>query len=239
MRELFQAGKERRMNGEHLTEGARTMDSERKAYLSKWLRSLFFWSLVAMVGRGALIYERLLARIYKTYHLYLDFSIIGVTVLATIAMAWVFWKLGKESTCYYCVVFLLAISFCVEVLLFEKGAAGPLWWGLRLLETGAALANAYHRYQGHAEILEGVSNELAHRWSVLWKWMVRLIAAGVAGLLVGVLLSSDLGAILVLAALVGVAVIGILELVYLWQTGSAVQSCTLKGHEFLPEAETL
>ena len=226
------------MKGEHLAEGARTMDSERKAYLSKWLRSLFFWSLVAMVGRGALIYERLLARIHRVYYLYLDFSIIGVTVLATIAMAWMFWKLGKESTCYYCVMFLLAISFCVEILLFEKGAAGPLWWGLRLLEAGAVFTGTYQQYQGHIEILKNVSTALAGKWRRLLKWWISLSLGLLAGMLTALIFPAFGGGLL-LVSLGGLAVVGILELVYLWQTGSAFQSYAPKEHDFLPEAETL
>lgn len=224
------------MNQASLRGEPRPFSAEHAAYLAKWLRSLFFWSLLAMVGRGALIYERLLARIHRVYYLYLDFAIIGVTVLATIAMAWVFWKLGKESTNYYCVVFLLAISLCVEVLLFEKGAAGPLWWGLRLLEAGAVLANTYHRYQGHAEILERINNVQAEKWSRLWKWYIKLILAIPAGFLATRVFSA-FGEILVLAALLGLAGLGILELVYLWQTASGFRDYAPEEQLFPAEAE--
>lgn len=224
------------MNNEQLNETLQSAMAERAVSLAKWLRILFFWSLLAMVGRGTLICERLLARIYKTYHLYLDFSIIGVTVLATIAMAWVFWKLGKESTSYYCVVFLLSISFCVEILLFEEGASGALWWELRSLEAGAVLVNTYQRYHGHAEILNGTDSVLADKWSRLWKWYIRLIFAIPAGLL-AMLVFSDVGEVLVFAALLGLAVLGMMELACLWKTASVFRDYAPAEHEALLEAE--
>lgn len=221
---------------EHMNERAQTLSAERAASLAKRFRTLFFWTLLAMAGRGALICERLLARLYKTYHLYLDFSIIGVTVLATIAMAWVFWNLGKESTSYYCVVFLLTISFCVEVLLFEEGASGALWWGLRFLEGGAVLVNTYQRYHGYAEILNGTDSALADKWDRLWKWYIKLIFAIPAGLL-AVLVFSDAGEVLVFAALLGLAVLGMMELVCLWKTASVFRDYAPAEQEVLLEAE--
>ena len=226
------------MNQESLHEKPQPFSAEHAVSLAKRLRILFFWSLLTMVGRGALICERLLARIYRVYYLYLDFAIIGVTVFATIAMAWVFWKLGKESTSYHCVMFLLAVSFCVEVLLFEKGAAGPLWWGLRLLEAGAVLANTYHRYQGHTEILKRIHNAQAEKWSRLWKRYIKLIFAIPAGFL-AIPVFSTFGEILMFAALLGLAGLGILELVYLWQTASVFRDVASERKRSPVETEPL
>ena len=207
-------------------------EQARTVYLVKWLRILFFWILFADTGAAILLSEGVLRYCHRP-----DLVTLAVSVFELAGSVLIFLKLGKESTCYLCVIFCLAASFCIETLLLNEGAGGPLWWGLRMLGIGVGLVNTYQQYRGHTEILEGINNELAAKWFGLWQWMVRLSVAGLVGLLIGYILVPSLGGILALAALIGFAVIRILELVYLWRTVAAFQNYVPKERrELMDEA---
>lgn len=95
--------------------------------------------------------------------------------------------------------------------------------GLTLLITVpmaiVSIYGQYHEYMTHGAVAEDVDYDLSQNWVKLWKWDVAMT--------VGLLFSAFLiyiplvGALLVLGAAIGVIVVGILKLVYLYRTAKA------------------
>lgn len=76
----------------------------------------------------------------------------------------------------------------------------------------------YQEYMAHNEALLGVDDHLANRWSTLWKWNLAVYGTMVVGMILTVFLLSLFGAVLVLAAAIGVVVLNILKLVNLYRS---------------------
>lgn len=111
------------------------------------------------------------------------------------------------------------------VLLFIPGSGESVAWTALLAFPAAIVAfvGEYYEYTGHAEVLSGVDLILSEKWRTLWRWYVGLLIAAVAGILVlfmGMLAFAVLviGGLVVLAAAIGILVVGILKLVYLYRT---------------------
>jgi hypothetical protein len=80
-----------------------------------------------------------------------------------------------------------------------------------------ALVGEYNEYMGHSAVLTGVDNELSEKWEVLWKWYIGLFL-GMFGCILLMLIIPILGAIALIGAAIGLVVVGILKLVYLYRT---------------------
>lgn len=81
----------------------------------------------------------------------------------------------------------------------------------------SSLVGEYHECMAHSAILTGADNVLSDKWTALWKWYIGMYAAMFGSILV-MLFSAALGLLVLLAALLGVLVVSILKLVYLYQT---------------------
>lgn len=79
------------------------------------------------------------------------------------------------------------------------------------------LVGEYNEFTGHAEILMGVDQELSEKWVKLWKWDVGLLIATICCIVL-VFISAVLGALVLLAATIGLGVVSIVKLVYLYRT---------------------
>lgn len=78
------------------------------------------------------------------------------------------------------------------------------------------LVGEYNEFTGHAEILIGVDQELSEKWIKLWKWDVGLLIAMICCIVL-VFISAVLGAVLLLVSTLGLAVVSIAKLVYLYR----------------------
>lgn len=100
---------------------------------------------------------------------------------------------------------------------FENNAVLSLLIAIPVLAV--ALYGEYSEYMAHAAVLADVDPELSDKWTNLWNWYV--------GLNIGVLCSPFLVLIPVLGALIlfgmaiGIIVVSVLKLVYLYQTAKA------------------
>ena len=66
-------------------------------------------------------------------------------------------------------------------------------------------------------MLAGVDNELSEKWEALWKWNLGL-TLGIFGCIFLILIIPILAAIALIGTGIGMIVVGILELVYLYRT---------------------
>ena len=117
------------------------------------------------------------------------------------------------------------------VLLLIPGSGESVAWTALLAFPAAivAFAGEYYEYTGHAEVLSGVDLILSEKWRKLWRWYVGLLIAAVAGILIlfmGLMAFAVLiiGAVVILAAAIGILVVGILKLVYLYRTAKVFRN---------------
>ena len=88
---------------------------------------------------------------------------------------------------------------------------------LTLLAGVAALVGEYTECTSHAEALEPVDLELSEKWRRLWKWYIGTYLGSVGSIVV-VMIFGPLGLLVMLASIIGMMVVAILKLVYLWRT---------------------
>lgn len=104
------------------------------------------------------------------------------------------------------------------VAFVSGGAEAPTWTLLITVPAAVvALVGEYNELHAHSAVLTGVDNELSEKWSVLWKWHIGMYGAMLGSLLL-VFISPVLGLLVTLAAAIGLIVVGILKLVYLYRT---------------------
>lgn len=107
---------------------------------------------------------------------------------------------------------------------FSGGAATQPW--TLILTVPAAvigLVGQYHEFMAHGTVLREIDNDLSGKWEVLWKWYIGLYL-GMFGCIVVSVLMPLLGAIALLATGIGVLVVGILKLVYLYRTAKTCRA---------------
>ena len=94
----------------------------------------------------------------------------------------------------------------------------PTWTLLLTIPAAiVALVGEYNEYMGHAAVLAGVDNELSEKWANLWKWYIGIFL-GMLGCILVMLIIPILGVLALLCATIGLVVIGIKKLVYLYRT---------------------
>lgn len=91
---------------------------------------------------------------------------------------------------------------------------------LLIASVALTITALYHEYQGHIQALYGVNEILSQKWSDLWRWQAVILALTVGGAL-SVTLFSLLAALAVLVGSIGSIVVGIIRLVYLYQSAAA------------------
>jgi hypothetical protein len=94
----------------------------------------------------------------------------------------------------------------------------PIWTLLISIPAAiVTLIGDYHEYTGHSIVLSDVDYELSEKWSSLWVWYIGMHGA-LLGSLMLVVIAPVLGLLVTFGAAIGLIVIGILKLVYLYRT---------------------
>lgn len=91
-------------------------------------------------------------------------------------------------------------------------------WGIlfTVISVAASLVGIYQEYYGHAEVLEYPDREQAEKWRKLFWWHIGVPAAMLGSLFLSWI--PILMMLVLLAGVVGMLVIGIMQLVYLYRT---------------------
>lgn len=195
-------------------------EAERKAriaqkapFLGKWL-----WLLFLLVIPG-IIANILTNESITEWFPFLNLPGQILNTLCIIAYGLILLKLSAENDHYrtaaICSFVATAISVIVTCI---SGNSQETWTAILSLPAAIiAIVSEYHEYKGHEEVLSGVNNELAEKWYKLWKWYIGIFIAFFASILV-VLIIPILGLLVMLAASIGMIVIGIIKLVYLYRS---------------------
>lgn len=202
-------------------QAAQRAELARKApFLYKWL-SILFWLVIPATVASLLGMEAMADAAPGVY-------LVGkyLTVVCSVAYGLVLLRLAKENRTYQTAGVLRLVAAAASLLLVLLPVAN--WTVIISLPAAVAgLVAAYHEYMAHAGVLRGVDDDRAEKWRLLWKWRLALLIAPFASIVV-ILIFQLLGVLVLVAALIGNLVIGIVELYYLWQTKQAFRDYSNK-----------
>ena len=181
--------------------------------LAKWLW-LLFWLVIPSVFSNILTMDTV-AGAFPTA------GIVGNVLAFLISLAYgvLLWQLREVADRYRTAALCyLAGGIISGVLLLPAIPEGNwLWWLLSLPVMVLELCATYQEFYAHAEVLEELDPELAGKWRLLWKWWIGLLL-GLFGCIFLALISAILGLLVLLADAIGLLVVGIVKLVYLYRT---------------------
>lgn len=195
-------------------EALRRRELDRRALvLGKWLWPLF-WLVVPSLLGSFMTNETVLSVLPG---LRAPGEIL--VLLCSLAYCVILWQLRQLEDGYRSAAVCCGVSAVVGAL--AEGLRGTLGDGLVLLLLLPALAlklyGTYREYSAHAAMLDGADDGLAENWQKLWKWEIGLLL-GLFGCLLLVVIAGLLGLLALLADAVGMIVVSILKLVYLYRT---------------------
>ena len=206
------------MNDRETTGGGSRLDREDAAALAGRLKVLF-WLVVPGTIAGFLSDEALSAH-------WPDLALLGeiLGILCSVVYGLLLLSLARVNGGYRaagaCTLFVVAAGVIVQVL---GGSGDPhnversIALILTFLSGVAALVGEYTECTSHAEVLEPVDLELSGKWRRLWKWYIGTYLGSVGSIVV-VMIFGPLGLLVMLASIIGMMVVAILKLVYLWRT---------------------
>lgn len=200
-------------------EEARQAELARAApFLGKWLWILFWlWIPGAIVGVLAA-----------------DVLVEAFPALATpgeilsfccnLAYGLILIRLTSECEGYRLAGVLSIVAAAVGLLVALLGGAN---WTLILSVPAAVvgLVAQYQEFMAHGNVLSQFDGELSNKWYRLWKWFIGVYIA-LIGSVILMLIFPILGLLVALAALIGIVVVSILKLVYLYRTAQTFREYT-------------
>ena len=194
----------------------------RALILGRWLWVLF-WVNVA-VTIAALMKNNYALNISP--HLYLAGQILSVSCL--IACGVIVLKLSLADFRYHTAgicYFVVAAARVLEVF-SDEVADGQLIWAIIIAIPAAiiGLVGTYNEFHAHSEVLSGVNNTLSEKWLLLWKWYLGCTIAMVGSTILVPFWSTAL----LLVSSIGVLIIGIIQLVYLYRTANVFRAYSPK-----------
>lgn len=187
--------------------------ARRAPALGKWLRVLF-WLVIAanIIGLAGSDYFRQAAP--GIYLLSRTGALACQAAYGTVLL-----MLSREEHGYrtagVCALAAMGANALVAVI---SGTGDPPDWILLLAIPAGLLAliGMYGECNANSQVLDGVDNCLAEKWTKLWKWYVGCVAAMFGSILI--LAMPLLGGIVLLGATIGDLVVNILKIVYLYRT---------------------
>lgn len=193
------------------TERCRLLD-ERAPLLGKWLWVLF-WLLIPN-GLAAVMTHENVVQAFPA----LEAPGMVVEAAAQLTRAGILWKLSEVERRYRLAA-VCTLGSVLSVLLSLAGVreGEALWWLFAIPLLAAQLVGIYAECSAHAAVLDGVDDVQAKKWRRLWKWELGLLVS-LLGCLLLVVAVGLLGALVMLAVAVGLAVTAVLQLVYLYRT---------------------
>lgn len=185
--------------------------SGRAVVLRKWLPLLFWLTIAQMVAELVTEIELLAA---------LHMPALILSAVISVAYGVVLILLTSQEEKYRTAGICVLIGGCISGItaLVTAGGSVPNWITmLTVLSAVAALVGEYNLYLAHSVVLQDVDDELSEKWCKLWKWSIGF-NLGSLGCVLLTAISAFLGAIALIAVGIGMIVVGILAIVYLYRT---------------------
>lgn len=188
--------------------------ARRAQILGKWLWILF-WLIVPAEIAGLMTNENIGGIIPALYY---PGQILSA--LCSLAYGGILLRLATEEDGYRTAGICSLIAGGVSVLVAVISGPGEAPAGTLLFTLPAgivALVGEYKEFTAHSDVLADVDRELSEKWCLLWKWNIGLFV-GMLGCTVLMLIIPLLGALAIIAAAIGLVVVSIMKLVYLYRT---------------------
>lgn len=196
-------------------EKVRTAELGKRAQvLGKWLWFLF-WLIIPGTIASFMTNKNMLGTIPSVYMLGQWLS-----VVCSLARGVIFVRLASEEDRYRTAGICVLVSGAVSALIASVSGGGeaPTWTLLiSLLGAIASLVGEYNEFAAHSTVLTTLDYNQAEKWSSLWKWNIGMYGA-VFGSILLMIISPILGLLVTLAAAIGLLIVSILKLVYLYKT---------------------
>ena len=116
---------------------------------------------------------------------------------------------------------------CTVLMIAAAGGSSALVLLLLFSVLGVSIAAMYFEFRGCWEVLDGLNDDLAGKWRMVWKWTVGLLA-GMVGCIVLAFLIPALALLALLADLIGILVISVMQWVYLYRTARLFRDWTAR-----------
>ena len=188
---------------------------QRAAFFSKWLWPLF-WLVIPSIIAGIMTNDTIIK-----YFPSLFVSGYILKAVTTITYGAILLRLSKEEDMYRIpgIAKLFsgsAIGICA--VLFGITLSDALIFSLPIAIL--SLIGEYMEITAHSSILSNIDGELSDHWTLLWKWNIGLYGALLGSVLLVGIIGRLLCLLVLLAAGIGLVVVEILKLVYLYQTAN-------------------
>lgn len=196
--------------------------ARRAPALGKWLWILFWLVIPSTIG--SLMTQEFMVNLAPG--LYISGKILNAVVLVVYGI--ILLRLASEDDKYRTAGICFLISSAVSVLVTVISGTGetPPWTLLFTVPAAVVSFMAeYNECMAHAAVLTGVDNEQSEKWEKLWKWNIGLFGA-LLGSMIVVFILPLIAAIVMLAAAIGLVVLSILKLVYLYRTARIFKDYT-------------
>ena len=187
--------------------------------MGKWLW-LLFWMIVPSTIATVLSIESLAVVAPPIYRVGKALGVVCSVLYGLILL-----RLAREKATYKTAGILRLVTAVVSLLLVlvSKGNAAGASLLISIPGGIVGLVATYQEYMAHADALKGVDEFQSNSWRLLWKWYIGLFIAAFACLVV-VAIAPVFGLLLMLAALIGEAIVGIVAIVYLYRTAKAFRT---------------
>lgn len=183
---------------------------EKAKVLGKWLWILFWLFIPSIIG-DLMCNESIGGINYKIY-------IIGfiITNVVTVIYCLILLKLRKTEEKYgrAAICMIIGVALAVIALAIAEDHVALLVL-MALVAAVAGLVGEYYLFYAHAAVLEDFDLEFSEKWKKLWKWELICLGGVIAGILLFFL--GMIAALLIIASGIGVFVISIVQLVYLYR----------------------
>lgn len=194
--------------------------AERSIILGKWI-SVLFWLVIPSTIASIMGNDRLQEYAPVVY-------LIGTSLKAMVSIIYgaILLRLSAVEDSYksagVCILFcsLMDILLVVFSTIGITAEVSELSLLISIPEVIVALIATYKEYQAHSYVLSGVDDVLSRDWSLLWKWFVGCMLTMLGSLVLG-FIAPLLAILIVLAAGIGIIIINITKLVFLYKTAAA------------------
>jgi len=154
--------------------------------------------------------------------------IVGLVLRAvcSVAVGVIFLRLTSEEEHYRSAGICALVAGVASILVacFSGGAKAPTWTlAISIPSAIVGMVGEYHEFTAHSVVLTGLDNRLSQQWSSLWKWYIGTYCALIGSVLL-IIISPILGLLVSIVAAIGLVIVSLLKLGYLYQTASAFRS---------------
>ena len=189
--------------------------------LGKWLWVLF-WFVVPSTIVSVLTNQTVAGAVP-------GLGMVGEILKGALAVAYggILLKLASQENRYrtagICAMITGVVTLVLALVSGGESAAWTLLFTIPALVVG--LVGEYNEYAANNAVLMGVDEDMAEKWAMLWKWYITANGAMLVSML-ALFILPVLAALVMLVAAIGVVIVSIRKLIYLYRTAKIFREYT-------------